>query len=59
MAAVTQCDVCSNVMKNDESKYVKVNRCTSDGKLGNVILEKDLCPQCYEKLCKILKTEVK
>ena len=57
MAAVIQCDVCTNVCRNEESKYIEVYRCGTYGKAAQEIHKLDICPECYKKLCKLLKLE--
>ena len=59
MANVIQCDVCGNVCKTAESKYLKVNCVTEDNKLGKDCFTKDLCPVCYEKLAKLMNEKTK
>lgn len=55
MASVTQCDVCGNIVKHEESKYIKIY--DVDG-YGNTLLgsiNKDICLNCYENIKKFLK----
>lgn len=59
MASVTQCDVCGNVMKNNEAMWIEARRCNHDGTAGSKLYGKDLCPECYKKLTKLLKVEEK
>ena len=59
MAAVTQCDVCNNVVKNEQAMYIKVFNCNEDGSPIHCKISKDLCPDCYAKLRKLLKEEAK
>jgi hypothetical protein len=54
MASVTQCDVCNNVIKHEESKYIKIYNVDKYDNTTTFV-EKELCPQCYEKVAKILK----
>ena len=59
MAAVTQCDVCSNTCKNEDSKCIKVYRRSHDGTLANVVHYLEVCPNCYGKLCGALNLKAK
>lgn len=57
MAAVTQCDVCSNVVKNEESFYIELYNCDKEGKTIKRLISKDLCPTCKKKLLGMLIIE--
>lgn len=59
MASVTQCDVCGKVVKHHESKYVRINRKLSGDAIGQELRALDVCPECYVKLCELLKVEVR
>lgn len=59
MASVTQCDVCNNVVKHEQSFYVEVYRVRRDDSRGDRLQHLDICPDCYSKLCATLKLEVK
>lgn len=59
MASITMCDVCKNVVKHEESKYVEVYSVRKDNCTGTKIHSLEVCPACYEKLCAVLKIEVK
>lgn len=55
MASVTQCDVCGNVVKHEESKYIQiydVNKYDETTTSLNV----EVCRECYEKVAKILNS---
>lgn len=54
MAHVTQCDVCGNVVKHEESKYIKIHDVMVSDSLKPDFIGKDLCPACYKKIAKIL-----
>lgn len=51
---VTQCDVCGNVVKHEQSVYVVVDKVKSDDTLGALIVRAEVCPTCWDKLSKIL-----
>lgn len=51
---VTQCDVCKNVVKHEQSAYVRVFSVTKNDECGNVLVEADLCPACKERVLKLL-----
>lgn len=59
MASVTQCDVCGSVIKHNESKFVRINKVTVDAGIGQELYALDTCPECYTKLCVLLKVEAK
>ena len=59
MAAVTMCDVCNNVCKNEEAKFVKVFKCDKSGATTSNIHGLDLCPECYNRFTKLLRVEAK
>jgi hypothetical protein len=58
MANVTQCDVCKDVIKHEESIFLALSKVTKRNELSNTIHEVDLCHKCYEKVCKLLDLEV-
>lgn len=53
MASVTQCDVCNNVIKHEESKYIRIYNVNKNDQTTTFV-DKEICPQCYEKVAKIL-----
>lgn len=55
MASVTQCDVCGNVVKHEDSKRVRINNVDVNGEIYGLIAGKDICLNCYEKMKKFLK----
>lgn len=55
MASVTQCDVCGNIVKNENSKRVKIYDVDVLGHVCGCLVNKDICLNCYEKMKKILK----
>jgi hypothetical protein len=55
MASVTQCDVCGNIVKNENSKRVKIYDVDVLGHICGCLVNKDICLNCYEKIKKILK----
>lgn len=54
---VTQYDVCKNVVKHEESVYVKVYSVTKNDEYGDTLIKADLCPACKERLYKLLGKE--
>jgi hypothetical protein len=55
MANVTQCDVCGNIVKHEENKYIKIY---DVDKYRNTLpgsINKDICLNCYEKIKEFLK----
>ena len=59
MAAVTQCDVCNNVVKHEQSMYIEIYTVKQDNSTGRKIHTVEACMDCYAKLCDVLKLEVK
>lgn len=57
MASVTQCDVCGNVAKHNETMYLQIHRNTDGNELGGVIVKRDICKECMNKIMRILKLE--
>lgn len=55
MASVTQCDACGNMVKHEESKYIKIYDVNEYGNTLLGSINKDICLNCYEKMKKILK----
>lgn len=53
MASVTQCDVCNNVIKHEESKYIQIHD-VNEYDQPTTCVNKEICPKCYEKVAKIL-----
>ena len=58
MASVTQCDVCKNIVRHNEAKYVRINRLTASNDMGSLLHEVELCPACYNKICLLLMVRV-
>lgn len=56
---VTQCDVCKNVVKHEESVYVKVFAVNKNDECTDILAKADLCPVCKERLYKLLGKEAK
>ena len=57
MANVTQCDVCGNIVKHEESKYIKIYDVDEYGNTLLGSINKDICLNCYEKIKKFLKVK--
>lgn len=55
MASVTQCDACGNIVKNENSKRVKIYDVDVLGHVCGCLVNKDICLNCYEKMKKFLK----
>lgn len=53
MASVTQCDVCGNIVKNEESKIIRIYDVNEYYRTTTFVI-KEICPKCYEKVAKIL-----
>ena len=53
MASVTQCDVCGNIVKHENSKRVKIYD-VDEYRNTNTFVYREICPKCYEKVAKIL-----
>ncbi len=53
MASVTQCDVCKNVVKHEESKYIQIYDVDKNDK-ATTFIEREICSECYKKVAKIL-----
>lgn len=51
---VTQCDICGNVVKNEQSMYLEVHRVTSDNTVGARLTGKEICPACWERISKLI-----
>lgn len=54
MASVTKCDVCGNIVKNENSKRVKIYDVDVLGHVCGCLVNKDICLNCYEKIKKFL-----
>lgn len=54
MAAVTQCDICNNVVKNEQALYLRINSCSKSGRLDVEKIGKDICPDCADKIYKLI-----
>ena len=59
MASVTQCDVCSNVVKHEQSKYIEIYSVKKDDSTGLLLHKREVCPDCYTKVCAVLGLEAK
>lgn len=59
MASVTQCDVCSNVVKHEESKYVEIHSVIASDDKNRKLHQIEVCQRCYEAICEICGLEVK
>ena len=57
MSTVTQCDVCGNVTKHEQSFYLRLNKVTKDDKIGQEVICKDICADCKIKMFKALGME--
>lgn len=55
MASVTQCDACGNVVKHEQSVCIKAINVNSSGSITQCIWRKDLCTECYNKICRLVK----
>lgn len=53
MASVTQCDVCGNIVKHEESKLIRIYDVNEYDRMTTFV-DKEICPKCYEKVAKIL-----
>ena len=54
MAAVTRCDICNNVVKNEQALYLRINSCSKSGRLDVEKIGKDICPECADKIYKLI-----
>lgn len=54
---VTQCDVCGNVVKHEQSVYLKANKTTADNKIGSTLKDVELCQVCWDKVVRILDNQ--
>lgn len=60
MAAVIKCDACGNTCRYSEAKHVRIHKLVGAESYSTATLEAiDVCPACYDKLCKLLKLEDK
>ncbi len=55
MASVTQCDVCGNIVKHENSKRVKIHDVDEYRNILSGLINKDICLNCYEKIKDFLK----
>lgn len=54
MASVTQCDICGNVVKHNECKYIEIFNVDKDRLKCGKIMGKDICDKCYKNLENII-----
>ena len=54
MAHVTRCDACDAVIPHEYSKKVRLYKVNELGNTANVLLDKDICPSCYNKVLEVL-----
>lgn len=54
MASVTQCDVCKNVVKHEESKYIEIYNVDKYDNSAGITAKKEICSECYKKIANIL-----
>lgn len=54
MASVTQCDVCGDIVKHENSKRVRIYDVNVLGDKLGFPVNKDICLNCYEKIKKFL-----
>ena len=60
MAAVIQCDACSNTCKVKEAKHIRIYNLSDAENYNNHCTKSlDVCNTCYDKLCKCLNMEAK
>lgn len=57
MASVTQCDVCGDIVKHENSKRVKIYNVDEYKNVCGWLVNKDICLNCYEKMKKFLKID--
>lgn len=50
---VTQCDICGNIVKNEQSMVLNVYRVRRNSMIGGRVMHKEICPACFEKLSKL------
>lgn len=53
---VTQCDVCGNIVINEQIMALnvyRVRRNSMNSMIGGRVMYKELCPACFEKLSKL------
>lgn len=56
MAAVIKCDACEKTCSVKEAKHIRIHRLTDAEHFDSDTLKHlDVCPECYDKLCEILK----
>lgn len=55
MASMSMCDVCGQVVKHTDAKFVKLYNEKPTGAVGSIIATAEVCPECYEKLAEVLK----
>ena len=60
MAAVIKCDACEKMCTTKEAKHIRIYK-LKDAEHFDPTAYKylDVCPECYEKLCELLKLEDK
>lgn len=49
---VTQCDICRNIVKNQQSMFLQVFKVKSNNSVR--VMTKDICLICWEKLNKLI-----
>ena len=47
---VNQCDCCGKIVKVADSIFLRANKTTSYNGIGDTILKKDVCKECYRKI---------
>lgn len=55
MASVTQCDVCGDIVKHEDSKCVRIYDVDGFKNTSIRLVNKDICLNCYEKMKKFFK----
>lgn len=55
MASVTQCDVCGDIVKHENSKRVRIYNVDEYKNVCGWLVNKDICLNCYEKMKKFFK----
>lgn len=55
---VNQCDCCGKIVKVADSIFLIATKTTSNNGIGENILKKDVCDECYRKIADMF-TKVK